>query len=174
MHRLACLWVGLRAQTRRPSRATGRLCPPNGYGGTGYNFNNLCVGTFAAWTAFAYDPAGANGPRLLSCANGGHVDYLGNECYEINPVTNTAVRLNNPSTALPATCTDPYSDGTPAAGHTYGFNIVAANTNKLYVWARITGDTAGDGCGEFKMFALDLTTVNQSCAPSCSAGHGRR
>jgi len=143
-------------------------CPPNNFGGTSYSFGGKCAGAWNAWTSLAFDSAGPNGPRMLGCSNGGHSDYLGNECYELNPRTNNALRLNNPSTTFAATCGSPDASA-PGSGHTYGFNIKSPRLNRLYIWARITGDTLGDGCASFNMWSLDTTTISQSCAPTCSA-----
>lgn len=144
-------------------------CPVNNFGGSSYSFNTKCIGIYTAWTSFSnIDPAGPNGPRMLSCANGGHSDYRGNECYEINPRTNTLTRLNNPGTSFPAPTCSGEGGTPPMSGHTYGFQFVSPETNKLYVWARIGYDTADNGCATFQMWSLDLSTVNQACAPNCS------
>lgn len=160
-------WTKLPATTAIQGNGNNQ-CPPNNFGGSSYAFNSKCGGMFAAWTSFAFDANGANGPRMLSASNGGHSDYLGNEVYEMPVRTGTSLRLNAPSINFPATCASAEGSNPPASGHTYGFNLVADNTRQLLVGPRITGDVSGNGCSTTRLFALDLNTVSQACAPTCS------
>jgi hypothetical protein len=155
-------------------------CPSNNYGGWGYNFDASCQGVFDAWTGFGYTTASVDGACMIE-AGGGHSDYAGNELYEMCPGTSNGsgqtpggmARLTNPSQPA-TTCSngtiDPLSDpGAPNQGHSYQFFVVAPNTNKLYRWAVLSGTTGGVACGTFNLWALDLTSVNMSCAPNCNA-----
>jgi Purple acid Phosphatase, N-terminal domain len=153
-------------------------CPPNNYNGWGYNFDSFCQGVFTAWTAFGYTTASVDGACMIE-AGGGHSDYAGNELYEMCPAASNGsgqapgqmVRLNNPSQpASSCGSIDPLSGPTgPNQGHSYQFFVVAPNTNKLYRWSVIAGTAGGTACANFNLWALDLTSVNQSCAPNCSA-----
>lgn len=153
-------------------------CPANGFGGFGYNFDNNCQGVVNAWTGFGYTTAGPDGACMIE-AGGGHSDYAGNELYEMCPAFDngsgnapgTKVRLTNPSEPA-SSCgdIDPLVSPTaPNEGHSYQFFVVAPNTNKLYRWAVIAGTAGGDACANFNLWALDLSTVNMACAPSCNA-----
>ncbi|MGB6685790.1 MAG: fibronectin type III domain-containing protein [Candidatus Acidiferrum sp.] len=153
-------------------------CPANNFNSWGYNFDQFCQGVFDAWTAFGYTTASVDGACMIE-AGGGHSDYAGNELYEMCPATSNGsgqalgqmVRLTNPSQPA-SSCSniDPLSGPTaPNQGHSYQFFVVAPNTNKLYRWATLAGTTGGTACATFSLWALDLSSVNMSCAPNCSA-----
>jgi len=153
-------------------------CPADNYNGWGYNFDQNCQGVFDAWTAFGYTTASVDGACMIE-AGGGHSDYAGNELYELCPAASNGVgqvpgvmtRLTNPGQPA-SSCgdIDPLSDPTaPNQGHSYQFFVVAPNTNKLYRWAIIAGTAGGTACANFNLWALDLASVNMSCAPTCTA-----
>lgn len=153
-------------------------CPPNNFGGFGYNFASQCRGVVEAWTGFGYTTASVDGACMIE-AGGGHSDYAGNELYEMCPVYDNGpgqapgikYRLTNPSKPAES-CgdIDPLSNpAAPNQGHSYQFFVVAPNVNKLYRWSIIAGDAHRNACASFKLWALDLTSVHASCAPACAA-----
>lgn len=153
-------------------------CPANGFGGFGYNFSNNCQGVVKAWTAWAYVPT-VDGGIMLE-AGGGHSDYAGNELYELSAAFNNGtgqppgrkLRLTNPSQPA-SSCTniDPLSNPTaPNQGHSYQFFVYAPNVNKVFRWQVGAGDTAGDFCGTYKLWALDVTSIGASCNAETSTG----
>ncbi len=90
-------------------------CPPNNYGGYGYNFASNCNGVVDAWSGGIADTT----RNRLWFWGGGHTDYAGNEIYYYDLNSQAVVRADNPSDPTP-TCTPGYSDGTPSSSHTYG------------------------------------------------------
>jgi len=80
------------------------ICPANNYGGSGYNFTSQCDNVFFAWNSGALDDSDE---YMLLCAQGGHTDYQGGECYalEYGTTTPSLVRLNNPT--LPISSNNP-------------------------------------------------------------------
>jgi hypothetical protein len=42
---------------------------------------------------------------------------------------------------------------------------VVPEQNRLYVWSRLTGTTTGTACGAFDLWALDLGSISEGCAP---------
>jgi hypothetical protein len=90
-------------------------CPPNGFGGFGYNFADFCNGVVDAWGSGIADTK----RNRMWFMGGGHTDYAGNELYYFDLNTLTVARADDPANPTP-TCVVTYSNGTPSSRHTYG------------------------------------------------------
>ncbi len=79
-----------------PNTKLRSVCPPNGFGGSGYNFTDKCWGLTGAWSSAVFDP----GRNHLVVWGGGHADYYGNEIYTLDLSNLTISRLNDPGLPL--------------------------------------------------------------------------
>lgn len=81
------------SQDNNPNPA---ICPPDNYLSSGYSFSGQCQNVYYAWNSGAPDD---DDEQLLLCAQGGHGDYQGNECYALKYGQPSAqlVRINNPT-----------------------------------------------------------------------------
>lgn len=97
--------------------AGSALYGPSGSG----NFSAV----ICAWNGAAWDPTRR---KMFMLANGGHVNYGGNEVYAIDFSVNSPVwsRPRNATTPLPAGGQNytQYSDGRPSSNHTYNSHAV--------------------------------------------------
>ena len=75
-----------------PNTSLHPLCPPDGYGGSGYAFFTYCPGVTTAWNSGVMDTK----RNRLIVWGGGHNDYAGNEVYAIDLNSLTSSRLTNP------------------------------------------------------------------------------
>lgn len=169
----ACLPARAQGWSKMPNSSTFQgngqdLCPPNGYGGYGYNFDTFCDtgnGVFEDWTSFIYDQQNPDGPRAI-IGGGGHAGYLGNEIYSLDFKTGQAYRLTNPSDP-PSGCSSTSGTNIPnTASHNYGMWTSVPSRNWLVAWIRLgaQGGSPTTACAFFDMWALDLSTVKVSCA----------
>ena len=108
---------------------------PDGGGATGP------ASVLTAWNGAAYD----SDAQRLYFWGGGHVDYSGNEVYELDLETLKITRLTNPSPlAAPppsgmnvsANCRFP-SDGTPLSSHDYDGIVWCPVTQSVWLWPYI-------------------------------------
>src|SRR4051794_3354015 len=76
-----------------PNTNLASTCPANHYGGTTYNFADMCGAVTAAWSSGVMDTL----RNRLIVWGGGHNDYAGNEVYAVNLNDQTIQRLTNPS-----------------------------------------------------------------------------
>src|SRR5882724_309805 len=63
-----------------PNTKLRSVCPPNGFGGSGYAFADNCWTVLEAWNSAAMDTA----RNRLIIWGGGHSDYSGNEIYALD------------------------------------------------------------------------------------------
>src|SRR5262245_12768815 len=71
-----------------PNSNLRSVCPPNGFGGSGYNFRDNCGSVTTAWSGGVFDTT----RNRLIVWGGGHNDYYGNEIYAVNLNSNSIQR----------------------------------------------------------------------------------
>jgi hypothetical protein len=153
-------------------------CPPNNFGGYGYNFHDNCGSVMNAWSGAVADTLRS---RLVFWG-GGHTDYSGNELYalDLNKVgTCTAndpclYRLNNPSPPATSGSPNALADGRPNSDHTYQGIIYVptwappastSTVNGSDVMVVNGGCPAVAGCGALGSWQLNMASVAGECAP---------
>ena len=153
-----------------PSSTQAAVCPSGQLGSTG------CKSVISAWSGGAADTAGSR----LFWTGGGHSDYSGNEVYAYSLATNsTTVYLQPTNPPEPETyCGSANSDGRPAARHTYGGMVYAANVNSIWLSAGVPWCDNG-GTNARDVWLLNLSTgkytnmlANATCvglASGCSS-----
>jgi hypothetical protein len=89
-----------------------------------------------------YCGGAVNGTELILAANGGHVDYSGNEVYSLELKTSTPAwqRLTNPSNPVQTGTGATYSDGQLRSTHTWG-RPAAGNGKFLMAMIEATYDS---------------------------------
>lgn len=95
-----------------------------------------------AWTSFALDTRDSS---LYSAANGGHMDYAGNEVNRISLIANSPAWTESlPSTAVAQVTASSayYADGRPASRHSYYGQVVNEVRNRVMT---LGGSRFGDG-----------------------------
>jgi Galactose oxidase, central domain len=126
------------------------VCPPNGFGGTGYSFATDCNLVVDAWSGGAFDSL----RNRLIVFGGGHTDYKGNEVYAIDLSTLAPVRLTNPTLPLadgscrvvglnPQSTSNTGGSTGPNARHTYNGLAYMSHSDQMFV---VGGSLASD-CG---------------------------
>ncbi len=125
-------------------------CPPNNFGGYGYNFASNCNGVVVAWNGGIADTK----RNRLWVWGGGHNDYAGNEIYYFDLNTLKFARADDPSNPTP-TCSANYSDGSASSRHTYGGLAYIASADRMFVWGGVPWCPGGG-------FSQDTWTLNLS------------
>ena len=120
-----------------------------------YTGNGIGVeGVMDLWSGGAYD---TRRDRLMVWG-GGHNGYGGNEIYAFDVNAQRWSRLYDP--VAPSRCVVSYSDGSPAAGHTYGFVEYLPNVDRFAAFE--TGGWCQDGIGFSASWAYDPDPANAS------------
>ncbi len=144
-------------------------CPPNNYGGYGYNFYANCPAVFIAWSSAIADTS----RHRLVFWGGGHTDYSGNEVYALDltkvgscsSAQPCLYRLDNPSPPNASGSADTGSDGLPVSRHSYQGLVYIPTTD---VMLSVGGSPAPGGQGDQNTWTLDMSSVVASCAPNCT------
>ena len=92
-----------------PNTQMSSVCPPNGFGGSGYNFPAYCSTIVSDWGGGIADTS----RNRLIVWGGGHSNYGGNELYALDLNALTMTRLNNPALPLPSSCVEALSGPSP-------------------------------------------------------------
>jgi len=109
------------------------VCPPNGFGGSGYDFTGFCSTVIDAWNGGVMDTT----RNRLIIWGGGHTDYYGNELYALNLNTLVLSRITDPGLPLasPSPCQESIVNGTqPNSRHTYGGLTYLPTLDKMFVF----------------------------------------
>ncbi|HKW94429.1 MAG TPA: hypothetical protein VJX92_21270 [Methylomirabilota bacterium] len=132
-----------------PKTAMQPVCPPNGFGGSGYDFFDSCRAVVTAWNSAVMDTR----RNRLVLWGGGHSDYFGNEVYALDLKALTVQRLTDPALPLDMTgCPESLANGTqPNSRHTYDGITYIAHADRLFAFggARATCGYASDGTWTF-------------------------
>jgi hypothetical protein len=109
----------------------------------------------AAWTGFAVDTRDSS---IYSVANGGHMDYAGNEINRIR-LSDATPRWSEPRPATPTSQVvmnaSHYADGRPTSRHTYYGTVVNESRNRAMVFS---GARWGDGASLFNLDGFNLAS----------------
>ncbi len=152
-----------------PNTTLQSVCPPNNYGGSGYNFSDGCHAVVDAWGGGVADTS----RNRLIVWGGGHSDYAGNEVYALDLNSLSVMRLNNPALPLASGCVEALSGPSPNSRHSYDDLAYIANADQMLV---VTGSMAPTGCastGAWTLNMSNLTWTQQSpsgTAPNYSGG----
>lgn len=116
-----------------PNTHIRTVCPPNNFGGSGYDYPGSCQYVTAAWNSAVFDSL----RNRMVIWGGGHSDYLGNELYALDltadPVAVT--RLNNPSVQIPTGCGIGITgDGQANSRHTYDHIVYMSHVDRMFVF----------------------------------------
>jgi hypothetical protein len=132
-----------------PKTTLQSVCPPNGFGGSDYEFFGACRGVVKAWSSAAMDTR----RNRLIVWGGGHNDYYGNELYALDLTSLTVRRLTDPALPLDTKgCPESLANGTqPNSRHTYDGIAYIAHADRLFVFggARATCGYSSDGTWTF-------------------------
>jgi hypothetical protein len=132
-----------------PKTTLRSVCPPNGFGGSGYDFFDSCPAVAKAWNSAVMDTR----RNRLVVWGGGHGDYLGNELYALDLNTLTVRRLTDPARPTDwADCPEALANGAqPNSRHTYDGITYIEHTDRLFVFggARAACGYASDGTWTF-------------------------
>jgi hypothetical protein len=132
----------------------GRVCPPNGFGGSTYRFADSCRYVTEAWNSAVFDKA----RNRLIIWGGGHGDYVGNELYTLELNTLTVNRLTDPGLPVVTSgCQETLENGSQAnARHTYDGLAYLEHVDRMFVFG---GSLSW--CGFFSQgtWTFDFTTV---------------
>jgi len=135
-----------------PNTLLQSVCPPNNYGGSGYNFSDNCPAVVAAWSGGIADTS----RNRLIVWGGGHSDYSGNEIYALDLNALTLTRLNNPAVPIASSCVEALSGPSPNSRHSYDDIAYIANTDQMFV---VTGSMAPTGCASSGTWTLNLSNL---------------
>src|SRR5215831_10704175 len=114
-----------------PNTHLRSVCPPNGFGGSGYGFNDYCNGVIDAWNGGVFDTT----RNRLIIWGGGHHDYSGNEIYSLDMNALTLSRLTDPAVPVATACPESLAGGAqPNSRHTYGGIQYMPNVDKMFVF----------------------------------------
>lgn len=115
-----------------PDTALRPHCPPNGFGGSGYDFFDNCKSVTSAWNSAMMDTK----RNRLIVFGGGHRDYFGNELYAVDLTTLKVSRLNDPGLPLSESgCPESIVNGTqPNARHTYDAVAYLEKEDRMWIW----------------------------------------
>jgi hypothetical protein len=130
--------------TQLPNTKLRSVCPPNGFGGSGYNFSSYCNSVTSAWNSAVFDTR----RNRLIVWGGGHADYLGNELYSLDVNSSSVSRLTDPGLPIPSSPGDcpaeAIAGGTqPGSRHTYDALAYLENEDRMFVFG------GGNLCGNF-------------------------
>jgi hypothetical protein len=135
-----------------PNTKLSAVCPQD----TPQQGNSGCAAVISAWNGGIGDTE----KNLLIFFGGGHFDYYGNELYalDLNQLSLRKITESSPITNL-ATCPESYTDGRPAARHTYNGLAYLASEHSLYLFGG-----AKSPCGKMSnaTWILDLNTMQWS------------
>lgn len=125
-----------------PNTKLRSVCPPDGFGGSGYDFRYHCPGVTNAWNSAAMDTR----RNRLVIWGGGHNDYLGNELYALDLGSLSIKRLTDPGLPVtPSACPETVAGGTqPNSRHTYDGIAYVEHADSLFSFG---GSLAS--CGSF-------------------------
>ena len=126
-------------------------CPPNNFGGWGYNFSSFCSGVVRAWSGGIGDTK----RNRLWFWGGGHTDYAGNELYYFDLNTLKVVRADDP--AQPTQCNETMPDGSANARHTYGGLVYIPTADRMFLFGG--GSYCSSGNSSSDTWTLDLSKV---------------
>lgn len=121
-----------------PNSVMQTVCPPNGFGGSTYEFRNECPAVTGAWNSAALD---TRRNRLLVWG-GGHGDYLGNEMYALDLNALSVQRLTDPAVPVAdgSTCAEALANGKqPNSRHTYDGIAYIEHADRLFVFGGSLG-----------------------------------
>jgi hypothetical protein len=111
------------------------VCPPNGFGGSGYAFSDFCKSVVGAWSGGIAD----TGRNRLIIWGGGHSDYSGNEVYSLNLNDLTLTRLNDPSVPVSdssnQSCPETIGNGRPNSRHTYAGLSYVQHADRMFAFS---------------------------------------
>lgn len=115
-----------------PETKLARVCPPNGFGGSRYDFSSNCRYVTEAWNSAVFDKA----RNRLIIWGGGHADYLGNELYALDLNSLTVKRLTDPGLPVTTTgCSESIANGSqPNARHTYDGIAYLDHVDRMFVF----------------------------------------
>ena len=109
----------------------------------------------SAWTGFAVDTRDSS---IYSAANGGHMDYAGNEVNRLR-LSDDAPAWTEPRPATPVAQTKTnathYADGRPTSRHSYYGTVVNELRNRTMLFS---GARWGDGYSLFNLDGFNLAT----------------
>lgn len=132
-----------------PKTALRSVCPPNGFGGNGYDFFDNCPAVAKAWSSAVMDTR----RNRLVVWGGGHGDYLGNELYALDLNSLTVRRLTDPARPTNwSECPEALANGTqPNSRHTYDGVTYIEHADRLFIFggARAACGYASDGTWTF-------------------------
>jgi hypothetical protein len=139
-----------------PNTNLRSVCPPNNFGGSGYEFYDQCQSVTGAWNSAVFDTA----RNRLIIWGGGHNDYYGNEIYALNLNTVTIQRITDPGLPLGSsrTCQESIAGGSqPNSRHTYDGIVYMPNVDRMFVF----GGSLACGGGWFSTgtWAFDFTSM---------------
>jgi hypothetical protein len=125
-----------------PNTKLRSVCPPPGFGGSGYDFRQRCHGVTDAWNSAVMDTR----RNRLVIWGGGHNDYLGNELYALDLGSLSIKRLSDPGLPVtPSTCQETLAGGTqPNSRHTYDGIAYVEHADSMFAFG---GSLAS--CGSF-------------------------
>ena len=135
-----------------PNTKLRSVCPPNGFGGSGYAFADNCWGVIEAWNSATMDTT----RNRLIIWGGGHSDYSGNEIYSLDLNSLTIASLTNPGVPLATGCPESIVNGTqPNSRHTYDGIEYMPNVDRLWVFG---GSLATCGFGNQGTWTFSFST----------------
>ena len=142
----------------------GDKAPANNFGGSGYAFADKVKGAVWAWNGAALD---STNKMLVMCANGGHSDYAGNECYlvDLSAAPATIKRATNPTVPIAGSCVEAIS-GRPNSRHTYNGLSFITTTGELALTGGSLACSNGDEGQD--TWTLLMSSVTGSCALTSS------
>ena len=136
-----------------PETRLSRVCPPNGFGGSGYDFSDHCRYVTEAWNSAVFDRA----RNRLIIWGGGHEDYLGNELYALDLDSLGVKRLTDPGLPVSTVgCPESVANGRqPNARHTYDGIAYLEHADRLFVFG---GSLSSCGYLSRATWTFDFTT----------------
>ena len=126
-------------------------CPPNNFGGWGYNFPAFCSGVVRAWSGGIADTK----RNRLWFWGGGHTDYAGNEMYYFDLNSLVVARADDP--AQPTQCNETMPDGSANTRHNYGALVYIPTADRMFLFGG--GSYCSSGNSSSDTWTLDLTKV---------------
>jgi len=154
------------------------ICPADGAsgsvqnGGSAYPYQTNCPHVIRAWNSAILRQAPGK-PVQLCIWGGGHTDYGGNEmyCLNINLITPTMTRINNPSQVTQTTyntCPALNGDGSANSVHTYGGIFYHPALDSMYKFHGGTYCGNGTGNHDTELFNIGTTTWTAKDPVNCS------
>ena len=133
------------------SQQQANNCPPNNFGGWGYNFPAFCSGAVRAWSGGIADTK----RNRLWFWGGGHTDYAGNELYYFDLNSLVVARADDP--AQPTLCNETMPDGSANTRHNYGALVYIPTADRMFLFGG--GSYCTNGNSSSDTWTLDLTKV---------------